>query len=367
MDATVAHPPCEFNWRLMGVSGTLGQHELNGREISSPSFNAFGGTFVVNVYPNGITHEHHDSISVRIVLCTPNLVVDLDMLRVRVEGIERTAWAVSLDNEEDRHHSSFGWNRFSPRQSLCDNGEGLIVRVTMSHTPTNYVEPTQSKKALAPDILRMLTERQGCDMEVVCGPLTLPAHSFVLRARSRVANMVLDRGTGPSMRLSLDPTFEPVVAQFLSFMYTDTLNPGEHARAHLWLLLRAADFYEVPALQSAVEPHLRCTTTVDTVLTDIAEAKTFHSVTLFDYFIMFAAGNAYHTSMMAGLEWLAFMKAEPELACEVTQQMAGVRKARTWEDKGAGLVKRGRWIDTEENPAKGWSNDGESSSGGSDI
>jgi ubiquitin-conjugating enzyme E2 I len=107
--------------------------------------------------------------------------------------------------------------------------------------------------SLGSDLGRLLESGEGADVTLACGTARIPAHSFILCARSRFWAAQL---RGP---LAADLSAVPVAAEInehtlrrtLSYIYTGELTPESPEEAQH--LLNAADVYALPGLLRIAE------------------------------------------------------------------------------------------------------------------
>lgn len=118
-------------------------------------------------------------------------------------------------------------------------------------------------------------EEQLCaDFKIIVGDQTIMAHSFVLTAQSQVFQIMFKRELAENKDnevMIVDVEYEPMRA-LVKFLYPGKVDFGQSVE-FAWKVLRAADKYDVPKLESVCQDFLRSQLTDEDVLRTVVEAS----------------------------------------------------------------------------------------------
>lgn len=178
--------------------------------------------------------------------------------------------------------------------------------------------------SLGSDLGRLLSSGESADVTLACGDARIPAHSFILCARSSVFNAQL---RGP---LAADLSAVPVTAEIdehtlrrtLSYIYTGELVPKSPEEAQH--LLNAADVYALPGLLRIAERALLRGLCVANAAVTLTLAEQHGVPRLKAAALRFVARSGVCEPVMATPGWAHLRQAAPALVEELLHTaMAG--------------------------------------------
>ncbi|XP_049944499.1 poly [ADP-ribose] polymerase tankyrase-1-like [Schistocerca serialis cubense] len=167
--------------------------------------------------------------------------------------------------------------------------------------------------SFASDMGALLESGEGADVTLVVGTSQLPAHSFVLAARSPVfaATFRNDTKEARSRRIEITDVREAVLRQLLHFVYTDEAPQPASTAAEL---LAASDMYYLPLLKKRCEQQLAQGLSVDNAAAT-AVLAVLHSCSWLES----AAVNfiASHPEVMISAGWINVLRSNAEAAVQI--------------------------------------------------
>lgn len=181
-------------------------------------------------------------------------------------------------------------------------------------------------RSIATDLKALLDSGDGADVTLVVGASQMPAHSYILAARSPVFAAMLrnDMKEALSRRIEIADVQEDVIWQLLCFMYTDT---APQLSAMATDLMAAADKYDLPSLKRKCEVQLTRDLSVDSAATTALLAVLHSCPALESAAVDFVAR---HPEVMTSEGWINVLRANPEAAAHICSLVAAATpKSRT--------------------------------------
>ncbi|XP_049769765.1 speckle-type POZ protein-like [Schistocerca cancellata] len=180
--------------------------------------------------------------------------------------------------------------------------------------------------SFASDLKVLLESGEGADVTLVVGPSQMPAHSFILSARSPVFAAILRNNMkeASNRRIEITDVQEDVLHQLLCFMYTDTA-PGLASVAAE--LLAASDKYDLPLLKRKCEEEMVKGLSVDNAAATALLAVLHSCSGLESAAVDFLAR---HPEVMTSDGWIDVLRGNPEAAARICRLVAAATpKIRT--------------------------------------
>ena len=180
-------------------------------------------------------------------------------------------------------------------------------------------DPSSSKKKLVADLAQNRDE--FTDINIIVQGKTFPCHRFMLSARSRVFQAMLQTNMREreSGKIKIQDLTSEVVSEMLEFIYTGEIKKnlsGDLLRE----LLIAADKYQLDLMKNMCEELLSSAVSVENCLKNLSIANLCGAINLKKASIQFILNNS--VTVTTSKEWLNCIKNHPELAAEVTQSIA---------------------------------------------
>ncbi|XP_046983865.1 poly [ADP-ribose] polymerase tankyrase-1-like [Schistocerca americana] len=227
------------------------------------------------------------------------------------------------------------------RKAFGDGAESGVT--TMAATDTK-------DGSFASDLRVLLESGEGADVTLVVGPSQMPAHSFILSARSRVFAAMLrtNMKEASNRRIEITDVQEDVLHQLLCFMYTDTAPGLESVAAEL---LAASDKYDLPLLKRKCEEEMVKGLSVDNAAATALLAVLHSCSGLESAAVDFIAR---HPEVMISDGWIDVLRGNPEAAVRICRLVAAATpKIRTSsveqpEDLGERLTEAARTGEVDE-------------------
>ncbi|XP_049945094.1 poly [ADP-ribose] polymerase tankyrase-like [Schistocerca serialis cubense] len=167
--------------------------------------------------------------------------------------------------------------------------------------------------SFASDMGALLESGEGADVTLVVGTSQLPAHSFVLAARSPVfaATFRNDTKEARSRRIEITDVREAVLRQLLRFVYTDEAPQLASMAAEL---LAASDKYDLPLLKKRCEQQLAQGLSVDNAAATAVLAVLHSCPRLESAAVNFIAS---HPEVMISASWINVLRSNAEAAVQI--------------------------------------------------
>ena len=180
-------------------------------------------------------------------------------------------------------------------------------------------DPSSSKTKLVADLAQNRDE--FTDINIIVQGKTFPCHRFMLSARSRVFQAMLQTNMREreSGKIKIQDLTSEVVSEMLEFIYTGEIKKnlsGDLLRE----LLIAADKYQLDLMKNMCEELLSSAVSVENCLKNLSIANLCGAINLKKASIQFILNNS--VTVTTSKEWLNCIKNHPELAAEVTQSIA---------------------------------------------
>ena len=219
-----ARPGTTFSWRVQGVTDSFFTGASSGAAgvLISPHFTALGYEWRVDLYPNGRTVEDAGSVSVFLLLYSPNVERFSPLVVVEIGDKARTLSKASSSFSSVKPPlagtgQAIGWCKFVSHETLFAAphvySPGGVLTVTVSVSQLQFVvtergtaELQATSASLPPvvpssmntDFASLLESGEGADVTLLCGSERISAHSLFLCSRSPVLRAQLH---GPLVRL----------------------------------------------------------------------------------------------------------------------------------------------------------------------
>lgn len=169
----------------------------------------------------------------------------------------------------------WGWPEAALQSTVFDETLGYLVDDELVIETT--IELQSGKHSLLSDIRSLLFNEQSSDVIVKVDEESFPVHKLILSSRSPVFKAMLNSNMLESRthEIIIVDFSADIVKEFLSFLYTDQCNIDlldQIAED----LMRIANKYEVPFLQSFCEKHIASKMTASTCFEKLLFAHTYH-------------------------------------------------------------------------------------------
>jgi len=313
--------------------------------IESPPLHCAGYKWSLEVHPNSSKAKNYlepeplDQVGVFLNLKGPSALrikVEAFVSLVRQQG-DQIGHTLRLEALLDGN-TGRGWRTFVPQAKLKDPTEGFKVQDTVKFTVTISVKYVVRRDLLSPalvtsrprppgledDLLSLLNDGCGADVELVFGAEKLCAHRALLMARSEVFRAMFQQEQLKEAALgSVEiPDMDLLTARaMLHYIYSNSL-PEQALESMSQSLLIAADKYKINSLQLVCEKHLVATLSSSNAARRISLAHAHCCGLLKQECLDFMKDNI--SDVMKSEDWATHLAGKAELLNEVLAHIAGV-------------------------------------------
>ncbi|VAH64659.1 BTB/POZ and MATH domain-containing protein 1-like [Triticum urartu] len=354
MSASACAPETAQGTHLFKIDGYSLCRGLGvGKSIRSTTFRVGGHDWCVYFYPDGLTEDSKDYVSVFLELRTENAEARaLYHLRVvdQVWPPPPFTWPIPSQyqplvfNSADDYERCWGYTHFMRRTELRPYvlEDTLILECNLAVIELKDAQEADVKvnfEAQAPpselvdNLSSLLEATEGSDVSFKVKEEVFPAHKIILAMRSPVFRV---KFYGPmrdesSRSITVEDMQPAVFRGLLHFIYTDSLPPLDYLdddeyEEMVRHLLVAADRYAMERMKYMCEIKLCEVLHTGTVATTLALADQHHCSKLKDACIGFINSSNRMVGMMASKGYESLKRTCPSVIADILEKAAKTRR-----------------------------------------